>query len=210
VRLKNAWPSIEVCTISLCWIPRCTFILLLLYLLVEDLKQRTVALSEYVWAALGGSDPGPVQSAIAVVKSRDPSNAISLGDVIALRRGVCRHRSILFKYLCDHMHRFPAQWALTSAASKAGASAGVVMGAIPCQLVRGVLTDGSDLANTENHMWNVVRLGHELFVVDVMQRPRELLDAESKEAQAYQRAILLGAQTQVRVLKTEVFVILTM
>jgi hypothetical protein len=192
--------------------------------LVNDLKQRALALSEHVSAALGGTITEPkqfessVRSEIDKLKARDPDQSVSLANLIAMRLGVCRHRSILFKYLCDHMHRFPAQWGLRSASDSSSAasvdrsSSGDVRGAIPCQLVRGVLSavpnGGSGEAKAENHMWNVVLLGHELFVVDAMQRPGQLLASDSKDARAYQRAILLGAQTgvhstQVHFLKVE-------
>ncbi len=135
-----------------------------------------------------------VQSAIAQLSSNDPDRLVLLGSLIDLRLGVCRHRAILYKYLCDHMHRFSEQWGL-SASSESNGSV-LVRGAIPCQLVRGVQSvssaaDGSGEA--QDHMWNVVQLGTELFVVDVAQRAGQLLAAESKEAQAYQRAIQASA-----------------
>ncbi len=179
---------------------------------MEDVKQRIVTLSEHVATAFGRSDipsdmfEDGVQLVVDGLRAKDSSRMVSLGVMIAMRVGLCRHRSILFKYLCDHMHRFPAQWGLTAAAASASASSadgiGVVRGAIPCQLVRGVqLAPGTSEADAENHMWNVVRLGDALFVVDVMQRPGQLLAADSKQAEAYQRAILAGAtngQSQVR------------
>ncbi len=100
------------------------------------------------------------------------------------------------------MQRFPAQWGLsaTTSASSDGAGAGAVRGAVPCQLVRGVQSvqsaDGNR-AQAENHMWNVVRLGNDLFVVDVMQRPGQLFAADSKEAKVYQRAILADAGSSI-------------
>jgi hypothetical protein len=161
-----------------------------------------MTLSEYASKEFGGTIRDSrtfelkVQSAIAQLSSNDPDGRVSLAMLIDLRLGVCRHRSILYKYLCDHMHRFPEQWGLTAASQSDGSGPGVVRGAIPCQLVRGVQSevaaDGSDVA--QNHMWNVVRLGSELFVVDVMQRPGQLLPADSKEAQAYQRAIQASAE----------------
>jgi hypothetical protein len=168
---------------------------------VDDAKLRTVALSEYVSATFGGTKIDPetlevlVQEVVGSLKPLHVDGWVDLGDLIKWRLGLCRHRSILFKYLCDHMQRFPAQWGLSSATVTTAEESGacVVRGAIFCQLVRGMQSapDGVT-AKPENHMWNVVRLGSELFVVDVMQRPRELLATESKEAQAYQRAILAG------------------
>ncbi len=159
-----------------------------------------MTLSQYASEVFGGtiSDSkafeSRVQSAVAQLSSNNTDHEVPLSALIDLRLGVCRHRSILYKYLCDHMHRFPEQWGLTAASQSDGS--GVVRGAIPCQLVRGVQSDvaadGSDLA--QNHMWNVVRLGSELFVVDVMQRPGQLLVAESKQAQEYQRAIEASAE----------------
>ncbi len=96
------------------------------------------------------------------------------------------------------MHRFPNAWNLTDLDASVAptvdtqSALGSVRGAIPCQLVRGVQS-AADGSGAENHMWNVVRLGSESFVVDVMQRPGELLAAGSKEAQAYQRVVLVNA-----------------
>ncbi len=159
-----------------------------------------MTLSEYASEVFGGtiSDSealeSRVQSAIAELSSNDPDRLVVLGRLIYSGVGVCRHRAILYKYLCDHMHRFPERWGLTAASQSDGS--GVVRGAVPCQLVRGVQSDGaadgSDVA--QNHMWNVVRLGSDLFVVDVMQRAGQLLAADSKEAQAYQRAIQASAE----------------
>jgi hypothetical protein len=165
------------------------------------MEERIIALSKFVSTVFGGSITNlgtfqsRVDSAISEVKTWHLDQWVTLGGLIGFRLGVCRHRSILFKYLCDHMHRFPAQWGLTAASASASDAAAhglcSVRGAIPCQLVRGVRADGTA---SENHMWNVVRLGNESFVVDVMQRPGQLLAADSKEAQAYQRSILAGAQ----------------
>jgi hypothetical protein len=175
--------------------------------LLDDVLQRARTLSEFVSALLGGVDTKTLEMsepAIASVRDRDPLRHVSLDTLICMQIGVCRHRSILFKYLCDHMHRFPAQWGLaTDAPSSAAETKGVVRGAIPCQLVRGVqfAADGSGDA-AGNHMWNVVRVGTESFVVDVMQRPGQLLPADSKEALAYRRVILAGAvnESQMQVL----------
>ncbi len=161
-----------------------------------------MALSAHTSKVLGGSISNPttfdatLRAAIALLRSQH-DRPVSLGDLIELRLGVSRHRSILFKYLCDHMHRFPAQWGLSAASQSDGSGSSVVRGAIPCQLVRGVQSvsraaDGSDVS--QSHMWNVVQLGSELFVVDVMQHPGQLLAAESQEAQAYQRAIHASAE----------------
>ncbi len=159
---------------------------------MDDIRQRAAALSKHVSAVLGGtilskSFDSQIESAIVERIARYPARQVPLGDLIELRMGVCRHRSILFKYLCDHMRRFPKQWALAPASAASPTS---VRGAVPCQLVRGVQSaaDGSAAA-TENHAWNVVQIDDASYVVDVMQRPGELLPVDSKEAQAYQRLI---------------------
>ncbi len=163
----------------------------------DDLKQRVVKLSVHASAALGGivdSKTSPfsqvVEEVAAELKALHPHQVVSLGALIEIGVGLCRHRSILFKYLCDHMHRLPAEWGLT-----AGGDA--VPGAIPCQLVRGIHAAADGSGDIENHMWNVVRIGDKSFVVDVMQHPRQLLPVDSKEAQFYQRTILASAEAQV-------------
>lgn len=65
------------------------------------------------------------EEAVRFVKLRRGSNVVPIG---ALPVGICRHRAILFKYLCDRA-RPP----------------------IPCELVRGYL-------DYEPHAWNVVLL----------------------------------------------------
>ncbi len=172
---------------------------------MTDLKQRVATLSAHVSDVFGGTVESAafvsgVESAIAALVTKSGNQSVSLGALIRLGRGVCRHRSILFKYLCDHMHRFPEQWRPTNAAD----GSGPVRGIIPCQLVRGVQSALDGSGSAEGHMWNVVRLSDELFIVDVFQRPGKLLSADSKEAQAYQRVILAstanGAPAPVRVL----------
>lgn len=69
---------------------------------------------------------------------------VSLGDLIAARTGVCRHRSLLFKVLAEHC-------------------------GIPCALVRGnYMLPGVEAGG---HAWNEVVLENgDRFVVDVMNK----------------------------------------
>lgn len=65
------------------------------------------------------------EGAVRFLKQRRASNVVPIG---ALPVGICRHRAILFKYLCDRANP-----------------------PIPCELVRGYL-------DYEPHAWNVVLL----------------------------------------------------
>jgi hypothetical protein len=184
---------------------------------VNDLKRRALFLSMHVATVFGLESTtfvesttleDRVQSAVSRLMAEHPTQEVSLGTMIKRRLGVCRHRSILFKYLCDHMHRFPAQWGLTSVASAASATdaPGLVRGAIPCQVVRGVLlvTQGNEVTKgVRAHMWNVVRIGSKSFIVDAMQCPGHLFSADSLKARAYQRLILgFGDEARAQVINT--------
>ncbi len=106
-----------------------------------------LALAAFVSQSFGGSNAGSeleTKVKAAVARLRNATGHLWLDGLIKARLGVCRHRSILFKYLCDHMCLHPAQWGLVPAATTAGASASasapLPAGAILCQLVRGVVT----------------------------------------------------------------------
>lgn len=79
------------------------------------------------------------------VKSALRKNLVPIGCVT---HGVCRHRSLLFKYLCDEND-------------------------IPCRLVRGNFQDGG-------HAWNILFLGNQFYLVDIMHEPTELYTEEYK------------------------------
>lgn len=72
-----------------------------------------------------------------------------LGDVT---NGLCRHRSLLFKYLCDALR-------------------------IPCYLVRGEHRDEASVVSNEGerHTWNVVVLGDRMLLADTTLSPYALL-----------------------------------
>ncbi|RNE99421.1 putative Protein kinase domain [Trypanosoma rangeli] len=78
--------------------------------------------------------------------SNEGANVVRLGDV---RNGVCRHRALLFKYLCDVVH-------------------------LPCYLVRGEHQAPRD-ALAERHSWNIVPLeGRRHVLVDATLSPHKL------------------------------------
>ncbi|GBG63012.1 hypothetical protein CBR_g34713 [Chara braunii] len=70
---------------------------------------------------------------VRVLKAQRQSNIVPIG---ALKYGICRHRAIMLKYLCDHLDP-----------------------AIPCELVRGYM-------DNIPHAWNVVLVGGVRMLVD--------------------------------------------
>lgn len=79
---------------------------------------------------------------------------------------MCRHRALLYKYLCDRS-------------------------GIDCELRRGTYTPspaecaGGESVNEQPHAWNVIRLGMNLYVVDIMHEPTQLYCASSEKAKRY-------------------------
>ncbi|KEG09764.1 putative Protein kinase domain [Trypanosoma grayi] len=79
-------------------------------------------------------------------QSNNGANVVRLGEV---RRGVCRHRALLFKYLCDAVQ-------------------------LPCYLLRGE-HQGPDDTVAERHSWNIVPLeGRRHLLVDTTLSPHKL------------------------------------
>ena len=128
-------------------------------------------LSNYVNSCFGGNSNNIVELSNAFIENflkKSKSQRIMLGDI---RFGVCRHRAILFKYLCDHLFVFG------------------LVNDIRCRLVRGNVNGG-------NHAWNVVSIIdceasnptiQKFFLVDVMLHPGKLYDIASIEAHNYIR-----------------------
>jgi len=92
--------------------------------------------------------------------------------------GVCRHRALLFKYLCD------------------------TFDVAPCAVLTGVLappdlekikrSNFSEGDKVEDHMWNVVKVDNRRFIVDCMAAgdallPRDHLRGKEKGNMAYKR-----------------------
>ncbi|RNE98426.1 putative Protein kinase domain [Trypanosoma conorhini] len=89
---------------------------------------------------------GPSKRRRGKPTSNQGANVVRLGDV---RNGVCRHRALLFKYLCDVVQ-------------------------LPCYLVRGE-HQGPDDALAERHSWNIVPLeGSRHVLVDATLSPHKL------------------------------------
>lgn len=109
----------------------------------EYLKIRFHMLSQFVNDMLGGAS-NTVTEQFASLKL---GPAEPLGRFLRENCGLCRHRALFFKYLCDHTCHFPTLW---------GASEPV----LPCRLIRG-----------DDHAWNVVLIGKKHFVVDTMNKP---------------------------------------
>ncbi|PJB89638.1 hypothetical protein CO082_00220, partial [Candidatus Peregrinibacteria bacterium CG_4_9_14_0_8_um_filter_44_15] len=131
---------------------------------VED---KIKMLAMFVSNSLGGSQM--VQgSGLSITDMTDreielrKQNVPTAGEVVMLgylNYGVCRHRALAFKYFADRL-------------------------GIRSRLVRG--KQGG--ADGGWHIWNVVELGGKHYVVDVMQQPWRLMEQDSKEVGAYQRA----------------------
>ncbi len=150
-------------------------------------------LARFVAGVFGGADPLIVERTekaiaelrMAAVGESKNVHRMPLGALIEKGVGMCRHRAILFKFLCDHMCAEPEQWG--QSISTAGA---VPDGVIECSLVRGVQyqrDEKSGGVRALGHMWNVVLVdGHE-YVVDVMQCAERLIPLNSNEALAYSR-----------------------
>ena len=144
---------------------------------VQDTQHRAVSLLWFVSSVLGGDSvtelsteagepvlPHRVASSTTARRGLDTrkrrrtepetsSNIVRLGQV---RHGVCRHRSLLFKFLCD----------ATS---------------VPCFLLRGTHMD-QVTREEERHTWNVVVVDvDKLLLIDCMLSPRSPLPWPSPE-----------------------------
>jgi hypothetical protein len=147
-----------------------------------------------VAGVFGGADPRIVESTkkaiadlrVAATGENPNVHRMPLGALVRKGFGLCRHRAILFKFLCDHMCTEPERWGL-SATGTVGATPA---GGIECSLVRGVQyerDEKSGVVQALGHMWNVVLVDGTECVVDVMQRPEQLIASASNEALAYSR-----------------------
>jgi hypothetical protein len=130
---------------------------------VSDLKKAYAYLSQAVDQRMGRVSErahNGTNEHITRLKQEIGSNVIHIGLV---RRGTSRHRSILFKFLCDELRsdRLP----------------------LKCRLVQG---EGSD------HAWNVVVRDNQMFIVDLMEMPGVLFPEGSCEADDYKRGSFTG------------------
>ncbi len=135
---------------------------------VQDIKDRIECVANYVCNAMGGPrvNLNTVKRHIESLRSSNKFDTL-VGEVLlgTIQLGVCRHRSILFKWLCDHREIN-----------------------IPTRLVQGNLSGGG-------HAWNVCLVNEIYYLVDVMnfsyatknQYSSALLDLETDVANAYKR-----------------------
>jgi len=84
-------------------------------------------------------------------------NIVPIGQV---QHGVCRHRAVLFKFLCDTF-------------------------GLPCRLIRGNYHHAS--GDKEGHSWNVVLLDGAHYLCDVMHDPGMLYDVGCGKTAHYHR-----------------------
>lgn len=122
-----------------------------------DLESQARVLSIFVSNCFGGDSPCPVTCAaeISKLKEAKKSNVIPIGEI---KIGVCRHRAVLYKYLCDKI-------------------------GIDCELKRGEYCGVDSVIGV--HAWNIIKLGMQYFVVDVMHEPTQLYAKNSQKAEHY-------------------------
>ncbi|KAG2392473.1 hypothetical protein C9374_012725 [Naegleria lovaniensis] len=135
-----------------------------------ELKIFYAYISEFVSACMGGYSPNIADFSsthISNLAKQRKSKYIFIGDV---RFGVCRHRSILFKYICDYLFMDGFK-------------------DIRCRLVRGKCSGG-------NHAWNIVSIIDtksksatlpDLYLVDIMRYPGHLYSVSSVDADLYKQ-----------------------
>lgn len=126
---------------------------------VGDVKKRYLAISlaEKVYQLLTPGDIANIMretdDSLKKLKGSYGSNVIPLSEIIKGGSGVCRHRAITFKYLCD-------------------------MANIECRLIRGLLYPSEDhrdddfhtigITGRYYHAWNVIKIGGEKMLFDIM------------------------------------------
>lgn len=113
-------------------------------------RDRVLALGHYVSSAFGGAAPRRELHAQTAAQLDTKMGERGCGVVLLgeLTCGICRHRALLFKIMCDAV-------------------------AVECELVRGLYGE----RNT-GHAWNVVRIKGKPCIVDVMYRPAEIFAAQ--------------------------------
>ena len=134
--------------------------------MITDPLDRIKVLAGFASDELGGASRSirkDTDTHIAELMKEARSPIVPLG---ALEYGVCRHRALLFKVLCDAV-------------------------GIACRLVRGNY-GGEGTVDGGAHAWNVVRLNGGLRVVDVMHRPGEVW-SEKAAVNRYHRLVERGA-----------------
>eukprot|EP00999_Lentomonas_sp_LEN2_P002867 NODE_731_length_1232_cov_309.337557_g691_i0.p1 GENE.NODE_731_length_1232_cov_309.337557_g691_i0~~NODE_731_length_1232_cov_309.337557_g691_i0.p1 ORF type:complete len:307 (+),score=42.64 NODE_731_length_1232_cov_309.337557_g691_i0:83-1003(+) len=125
----------------------------------KDIRSKVVLLSLSVSNFFGGTNASLIsntEKGILDLKVKKSSNILPLGE---LQYGVCRHRALAFKYICD-------------------------LEEIPCRLVRG---DYFSEKGTEGHAWNIVFIENRHYLVDIMHDPGCLYDEGSEKADHYKR-----------------------
>lgn len=145
---------------------------------------RAACLSMHIAERLECQNLTMVDDAIWSIFNQQKSVIVPIGELIQRGLGACRHRAILFKYICDHLQP-----------------------RIPCQLIRGKKQQGE---SDPSHAWNYI-LGMKFnieedcnqsscdgdgdgsgpvasqlhMLVDVMQSPGSLYRYDSVEAAKY-------------------------
>ncbi|KAJ3444155.1 serine/threonine-protein kinase edr1 [Anaeramoeba flamelloides] len=139
---------------------------------ISEVRDRILLLSLIVSDFFGGShNPkiiGLSLNNIGELKESLESNVIPIGHI---NFGLCRHRAIMFKYLAD-CHNFIEKDKHLK---------------IPCKLVRGVYAKNNEAEQIGGHVWNIVRLSGNDYVIDVMFEPTILQNRKGWRASKYFR-----------------------
>ena len=132
--------------------------------------EKFKAIAQTCSVVLGGSaamrDTSLTDKSVREIKQRLRSNVVPLHELLE-RNGVCRHRALLFKVLCDELSKRPEH----------GAN-------LHCRLVRG---DYESHGAGGGHAWNVVLSGAVTKLCDIMHKPGTLYAETSEKAEHYKR-----------------------
>ncbi|KAJ3449531.1 serine/threonine-protein kinase edr1 [Anaeramoeba flamelloides] len=139
---------------------------------ISEVRDRILLLSLIVSDLFGGShNPKIVELSVNNIRELKvalESNVIPIGHI---NFGLCRHRAIMFKYLADCLNIIEKDSNLK----------------IPCKLVRGVYARNKEAEQIGGHVWNVVRLSGNDYVLDVMFEPAKLQNRKGWRASKYFR-----------------------
>ena len=133
---------------------------------------RALVIAEAIHNATGGdygsSDAGciEIEAKIDQLRAARNTNVIIVGNILDMKLGVCRHRSLLFKYLADYTH--------TEQISNCNRSAHNY-NVVESRIIRGNYLGGG-------HVWNIVVCDRSLYLLDIMHDYSHLHSMKSQKA----------------------------